>query len=154
ATPYLLIGLFPKAISWLPKPGMWMVRLKEIAGLVLMATVLFIIWALDETQVFPCIVMLTGLSVSFWIIGSMDDLNTPAVNRWMWRGVATAIAVLTCWFSGTTVNGWAARRQERLLDRKIDAFLTENKLTDKLPKRKPASDEELPWETFSSSRLK
>ena len=37
ASPYLLIGAFPKLISWLPKPGAWMITFKQITGFVLLA---------------------------------------------------------------------------------------------------------------------
>ncbi len=40
--PYLLIALFPKLINYLPKPGKWMVYIKYLLGLLLLATVLWL----------------------------------------------------------------------------------------------------------------
>ena len=48
AIPYLLIGIFPKLISWLPKPGKWMGTFKEITGFILMATVVFLLSGFSE----------------------------------------------------------------------------------------------------------
>jgi thiol:disulfide interchange protein DsbD len=44
AIPFLLIGLFPKLISFLPKPGQWMEGLKHFLGLTLLLT---IVWLFD-----------------------------------------------------------------------------------------------------------
>ena len=40
--PYLLIALFPKSINYLPKPGKWMIYIKYLLGLLLLATVLWL----------------------------------------------------------------------------------------------------------------
>lgn len=46
--PYLILGLAPRLISWLPRPGMWMVRFKQFSGFLLLATVLFLIQPLER----------------------------------------------------------------------------------------------------------
>jgi suppressor for copper-sensitivity B len=42
ALPYLLIAAAPKLVSWLPKPGPWMVRFKKILSLALFATAVWL----------------------------------------------------------------------------------------------------------------
>ena len=42
AAPYLLIGVFPALINWLPKPGAWMDTFKQLMGFLLMGTVVFL----------------------------------------------------------------------------------------------------------------
>ena len=44
AFPFIMTGIFPKTISFLPKPGMWMEHLKKFLGLTLILT---LIWLLD-----------------------------------------------------------------------------------------------------------
>lgn len=44
AFPFLLTGFFPRTISFLPKPGMWMDKLKKVLGLTLLLTS---IWLYD-----------------------------------------------------------------------------------------------------------
>ena len=46
--PYLILGLAPGLVSWLPRPGMWMVRFKQFSGFLLLATVLFLIQPLER----------------------------------------------------------------------------------------------------------
>ncbi|MGC6516668.1 MAG: protein-disulfide reductase DsbD family protein [Candidatus Puniceispirillaceae bacterium] len=42
ALPWLIVAIMPSAIGWLPKPGHWMVRLKQGLGLLMALTVLWI----------------------------------------------------------------------------------------------------------------
>ena len=42
ALPWLIVAIMPSAIGWLPKPGPWMVRLKQGLGLLMALTVLWI----------------------------------------------------------------------------------------------------------------
>lgn len=44
AFPFLITGIFPKTVAFLPKPGMWMDHLKKFLGLTLLLT---LIWLLD-----------------------------------------------------------------------------------------------------------
>ncbi|WP_372653651.1 thioredoxin family protein [Halobacteriovorax sp.] len=44
ASPFLITGVFPTTISFLPKPGMWMENLKKFLGLTLLLTT---IWLID-----------------------------------------------------------------------------------------------------------
>lgn len=42
ALPWLLLGAFPRLVSFLPKPGQWMIRLKQVLGLVMVLTTLWV----------------------------------------------------------------------------------------------------------------
>ena len=44
AFPFILTGIFPSTISFLPKPGMWMEKLKKFLGLTLILTA---VWLID-----------------------------------------------------------------------------------------------------------
>ena len=41
--PYLILMLNPKLVHLLPKPGKWMVRLKQLMGALLMLTALWLV---------------------------------------------------------------------------------------------------------------
>ena len=47
ALPYLVIGAFPSLVRWLPKPGAWMETVKQLMGFVLLATVVYLFWAIN-----------------------------------------------------------------------------------------------------------
>ncbi len=46
AWPYVTLGHFPKLLRWLPKPGKWMERLRQIMAIPLILTVLWLGWVL------------------------------------------------------------------------------------------------------------
>ena len=48
STPYLVLSVFPKWISRLPKPGQWMDNLKQAMAFPLYGTVAWLIWTLDS----------------------------------------------------------------------------------------------------------
>lgn len=48
ALPYLLVSAFPKVLKKLPKPGVWMVHLQKVMGVLLLATVAWLLWVVNE----------------------------------------------------------------------------------------------------------
>jgi suppressor for copper-sensitivity B len=46
--PYLIAALFPGSVRWLPRPGRWMILLRQVLGVLLLGTaiwLLFILWS-------------------------------------------------------------------------------------------------------------
>ncbi len=52
SAPYVLVAIYPQAISWLPKPGKWMLYFKTIMGAGLLLTALWLLWILRQ-QISP-----------------------------------------------------------------------------------------------------
>ena len=48
AAPYLLVSAFPAILNILPKPGAWMVTLQKVMGVLLLATVAWLLWVVNE----------------------------------------------------------------------------------------------------------
>ncbi|MFN0198176.1 MAG: thioredoxin family protein, partial [Planctomycetaceae bacterium] len=89
-------GLFPFAIRWLPKPGMWMVRFKEFSGFVLMGTVIFLMNSLDEEYRLALLVMLLGISLGFWMIGNLYDVTSHIRHKFAVRMTALLLSLGIC----------------------------------------------------------
>ena len=102
ASPYLLFSVFPKAISYLPKPGMWMVRFKEFSGIVLMGAVIFIISTMDESLIIPVLIMLLGITTGLWMIGSLYTHNSPKQKKMIVRAAALLLTTGICLFGYET----------------------------------------------------
>ncbi len=96
ASPYLIFGMFPKALRWLPKPGHWMVRFKEFSGFVLMGSVIFIIYFLDKTYTIPLLVMLLGIALGLWMIGNLYDVNSHIRHKMLVRITAGVLTLVIC----------------------------------------------------------
>ncbi len=61
ALPYLSIAAFPRAATWLPRPGRWMIRLRAVLGLALLATALWLLSVLAVQVGLTGAVVLGGL---------------------------------------------------------------------------------------------
>ncbi len=69
AAPYLLIGIAPRLISFLPKPGAWMDTFKQLMGFLLMGTVVFLFVSVPEKYVIATLTLLLGIGIACWWIG-------------------------------------------------------------------------------------
>ncbi len=86
--PYLLLAVNPKLIDFLPKPGDWMVTLKEFFAFPMLATALWLLWvfSLQVNQVLV-IFLLIGwllLALNFWIF--QKDYKT--INKIIFLGIS------------------------------------------------------------------
>ncbi|CAL1151126.1 unnamed protein product [Cladocopium goreaui] len=93
ASPYLLIGLFPSLITWLPKPGPWMETFKQLMGFVLLGTVVYLITTITYESRTAVLITLVAIGFACWWIGR-TPLTAPASTRttaWV-GGTATAVA--------------------------------------------------------------
>ncbi len=153
ATPYLLLGAFPTAIRWLPRPGNWMVRFKEFAGIVLMGTVVFVITFLDETYTLPCLVMLVGLALGFWMIGNLYDISSHIKHKMLVRVSAIGLTTAICFFAFTYMKDVAEYRRDRRLAQVREQIRAELG-TELASSSTTANGVVLPWQPFSDARLK
>jgi suppressor for copper-sensitivity B len=86
ASPYLIIGAFPRLIRWLPKPGEWMNTMKEFMGFILMGTGVWILYFLERRFMIPVLSLLVGIAATCWIIGgtSITATRMKRVRNWGW----------------------------------------------------------------------
>lgn len=68
ASPYLLVGVYPELLRFLPKPGAWMETFKQISGFVLLATVVFILSFIEPAAIVPTVALLLGIGVACWLV--------------------------------------------------------------------------------------
>ncbi len=80
--PYLLLAAHPAWLRFLPKPGPWMVRVKEFMGFMLLATLLFLLYVLGVQRGAEAVVwasaFLLALGIACWMKGSF---LTPRASR-------------------------------------------------------------------------
>jgi len=94
ALPYLVIGLFPRLIRFLPKPGAWMDTFKQFMGFVLLGTVVYLFWTLNRTYLVPTFALLIGLWAGCWWIGRTPLFASLPRKLAAWAtGSAVAAAV-------------------------------------------------------------
>ncbi|MDQ6809932.1 MAG: thioredoxin family protein [Verrucomicrobiota bacterium] len=80
--PYVLLSAQPAWLRLLPKPGAWMVRVKQLMGFLLLATLMFLLWVLAVERGADAVIwsgcFLLAVSLACWIKGSFI---TPIASR-------------------------------------------------------------------------
>ena len=106
AAPYALLAFFPAWRTKLPRPGPWMVRLKELLAFPLYATVIWLAWVLgaqlDNDAVARLAAMLLSLALSLWAWRTMRGGGKRAWGLAAAAGLLGALAAgWPIWSSGT-----------------------------------------------------
>jgi thiol:disulfide interchange protein DsbD len=64
ALPFLLLGVWPRALAFLPKPGLWMVRLKQFLAFPMYAAAVWLVWVLAQQAGPSGVVIVLGAFVA------------------------------------------------------------------------------------------
>ncbi len=86
ASPYILVGIFPQLVRFMPKPGAWMETFKEILGFVMLGTVAFLFFQLQKQPAcfVPTFVMLIGIWMGCWWVGRVQERQGVAgFGHWL-----------------------------------------------------------------------
>jgi thiol:disulfide interchange protein len=98
ALPYLLLAVQPKWLRYLPKPGQWMVHLKQVLGFLLLATLLWLSWIIGRLRSADGMVELGGLlliiGILAWIKGSFWTPVSSGRSRVLAALAMVAVLVL------------------------------------------------------------
>jgi thiol:disulfide interchange protein len=77
--PYLLLSARPGWRSWIPKPGLWMERLKQFMGFPLLATNLWLLWVLQNQRgpnaALALMALLLLIGFAAWAYGAIQGAN-------------------------------------------------------------------------------
>jgi len=94
ALPFLLIGINPKLVSWLPKPGAWMETLKQLMAFVLLGTVAFFFSMFSADYKLPVFVVLIGVWFGCWWIGKVPGWESIQKRLVGWTGGIASAALI------------------------------------------------------------
>jgi thiol:disulfide interchange protein DsbD len=116
AAPFALLGLFPALARALPRPGPWMVRLRQAMAFPMYASAAWLVWVLSQQAGdFGVLIALSGavlVGLAAWNYGVAQH---SAGRGLISRGLAAAAIVgtfgLLLQLDGTTPPGVAARTQ-------------------------------------------
>ncbi len=102
ALPYLLLGLFPAWLRWLPRPGRWMESLRQALAFPMYATAAWLAWVLGQQAGIDSVLALAVgavlLALAAWLYGrfvqraQVARLSLTAARRR--RILAASLAVL------------------------------------------------------------
>ena len=92
ALPFLLLGFVPALARWLPRPGPWMLRFKQLLAFPLYLTAVWLLWVLgrqtgvDGLALALCGLVLLALAIWLW----------KQLVGWVGRGLAVLSLALAC----------------------------------------------------------
>lgn len=94
ASPYLVLAFRPSLLRWVPKPGAWMERLKQILAFPLLAAAVWLLWVFGlQTGPSAMALLVGGLllaGLAAWVYGSWaTPVSPPRVRK-----IAQVVAVL------------------------------------------------------------
>jgi thiol:disulfide interchange protein DsbD len=94
--PLAVVAAVPRLRAWLPKPGAWMVTLRQVLAFPLFATVVWLAWVLGRQAGVNALVALlaacTLLAFGLWALGRFGTIAAPAGRRRLAQGLAVAAA--------------------------------------------------------------
>jgi thiol:disulfide interchange protein DsbD len=92
AAPFVLLALMPSWRRWLPRPGLWMVRLREALAFPMYGASAWLLWVLTQeagtTALIETLGALIGLGFAVWAYQASRQAGT------FWRHAGTIAAVL------------------------------------------------------------
>src|ERR1044071_4156618 len=85
SSPYLILSAQPAWLRFLPKPGLWMLHLKQFMGFLLLATLLFLLYVLGaqrglEGAIWASCFLLV-ISVACWMKGAFVSPTATSTKR-------------------------------------------------------------------------
>jgi thiol:disulfide interchange protein len=108
--PYVVVGLLPGLVRFLPKPGAWMGTFKEMLGFVMLGTVVYLFTILHHEWFVPTLALLVGIWAACWWVGkAQETTGTVGFGRWLQAGtVAAAVGwgAFTLLAPGESVIEW------------------------------------------------
>lgn len=165
ASPYLVIGAFPRLIRLLPRPGAWMDTFKQAMGFVLLATVVYILTYIPWPAVIPTVALLFSLWGACWWIGRTElTAELPAKARAWIGGLALVAVAWAILFPGLSqLSGGAlplgslhevmAGRFQWAVDRAIGEQMAARSGGASSQPEATHDENELPWKPFSPQAL-
>lgn len=97
AVPYLILILTPGLLNRLPKPGVWMERIKQGLGFLLLLVAVKLLSALPSEGRISVLYYVVILSACVWMWGGWVRYSTARGRKLLVRIIALAMAVIAGW---------------------------------------------------------
>ena len=100
AAPYLLLGLFPAWLRWLPRPGRWMETFRQSLAFPMYATAAWLAWVLGQQAGIDAVLALAIgavlLALALWLVGRFVQGGSGSRRTWV-ASLAVALLALGVW---------------------------------------------------------
>ncbi|NOT67440.1 MAG: thiol:disulfide interchange protein [Methylophilaceae bacterium] len=139
ALPYLLLSSWPYLQRWLPRPGVWMERVKQGLAFPMYLAAVWLIWVLAQQRGANAIAVALGgmVAIAFaaWLYGITRNSKTSTRHGSTAIAVIAVLIALTGGYAGVLANPANAKLSNAKLKNEIAATKSQN------------------WEPYSSEKL-
>ena len=94
ALPFLILGVWPKALSFLPKPGTWMLRLKQFLAFPMYGAAAWLVWVLAQETGADGVAIVLAAFVAFALATWLWTVTRDLAPRGRRFGLAAAALAL------------------------------------------------------------
>ena len=126
ALPYMLVSAFPGILKVFPKPGVWMVHLQRVMGILLLASVAWLFWIVNEQAGITGVELFAAIAVASIacsvLLGKFAKPGTAFIRE-VSVIILSAVALFSLWFAGiapeyerAAIATFNARLQEKITD--------------------------------------
>jgi thiol:disulfide interchange protein len=99
ALPFLLISIFPGLLRFLPKPGAWMEKFKELLAFPMYASVIWLLWVLGmQTGIGGVSIILCGLLLIIFMLWLHKAVGYCKLSHRLFSIMATIIMLIAMLF--------------------------------------------------------
>lgn len=99
ALPFLLISIFPGLLRFLPKPGAWMEKFKELLAFPIYASVIWLLWVLGmQTGIGGVAIILCGLLLIIFMLWLHKAVGNCRLSHRLFSIMATIIMLIAMLF--------------------------------------------------------
>lgn len=126
AAPYLLVSAFPAILNILPKPGAWMVTLQKVMGVLLLATVAWLLWVVNEQAGTTGVLLFAAVAaIAIACSFAIGKIAPPgaAFAREIGAFAVSAVVLAALWFAllgpkyeAVVTERFEARASEQMLE--------------------------------------
>ncbi len=126
ALPYMLVSAFPSVLKVFPKPGVWMVHLQRVMGILLLASVGWLFWIVSEQAGIVGVELFAAIAIASIacsvLLGKFAKPGTAFVRE-VAVIILSGIALFSLWFAGISPEyekaataAFNARLQEKVTE--------------------------------------
>ncbi len=143
SAPYLVLSLHPALLRFVPKPGEWMLAVKQLMGFLLMATVAALVWLFGQQTgvdgVGKLLAALVLIALAAWVYGRARASTGSGRGRVAGSAAAAfllAIGLAVAWRGAAETRGAGERESSSALGLVWEAY-TAPRLAQARAERKP-----------------
>jgi DsbC/DsbD-like thiol-disulfide interchange protein/cytochrome c biogenesis protein CcdA len=103
ALPFILLGIWPRALAFLPRPGPWMLRLKQFLAFPMYAAAAWLVWVLAQEAGPRGVALVLAAMIAFALAAWLWSVTRDLAARGRGIGALAALLVLAAGLYGLSL---------------------------------------------------